>query len=179
MGTNTVIGIIIALVSVAGGYFVFMAANDAAVGDAMVGAESSQKNTSEAMMDDEVEEHDGAMAEGDEVMTTDEKMMDGEPGTYEVYDPAKLARADEGTVVLFFHATWCPTCRAFKSDVSNNLADIPAGLTILEVNYDTETALKQKYGITYQHTYVEVDSEGNARSKWSGSPTLEAFLREV
>lgn len=179
MGTNTVIGIIIALVFVAGGYFVFMAQGTPSNDDARTNDEVSSLKTSDAMMDDEVEEHDGTMAEGDEVMATDEKMMDGEPGTYETYDPAKLARADEGTVVLFFHATWCPTCRAFKSDVSNNLKEIPAGLTILEVNYDTETALKQKYGITYQHTYVEVDSEGKALNKWSGSPTLEAFLREV
>jgi hypothetical protein len=47
------------------------------------------------------------------------------------------------------------------------------------VNYDNSTALKQKYAVTYQHTFVQVDKDGNLIKKWSGSPTLTALVAEV
>ena len=34
-----------------------------------------------------------------------------------------------------------------------------------KVNYDTETSLKSRYGVTYQHTFVLIDGEGNAIQK--------------
>lgn len=181
METSKIIGIIVALVFVAGGYYVFVAQDDAAMTDDSVAMIKEQEKR---ISDEELRVNGDALVEADDAMEADDMMddkdmMSDEPGSYEAYDPAKIVRANEGRVVLFFHASWCPTCRAFKNDVSNNLENIPDGMTILEVNYDTETALKQKYGITYQHTYVEVDADGNALNTWSGSPTLEAFLREV
>jgi thioredoxin 1 len=98
-------------------------------------------------------------------------------GTYEAYAPEKLANAKDGKVVLFFHATWCPTCKA--ADTNLKASTIPAGLTILKTDYDTETALKQKYGITYQHVFVQVDAQGNLLKKWSGSTTLAAIQAEL
>ena len=47
------------------------------------------------------------------------------------------------------------------------------------MDYDNSTSLKQKYGVTYQHTLVQVDSKGAQIAKWSGSPTLSALLKEV
>jgi thiol-disulfide isomerase/thioredoxin len=82
-------------------------------------------------------------------------------------------------VVLFFRAGWCPTCRAVDSDIKANLSKIPSSLAILDVNYDNSSALKQKYGVTYQHTFVQVDKDGNLIKKWSGSPTLAALVAEV
>ncbi|MCI0619547.1 thioredoxin family protein [Candidatus Wolfebacteria bacterium] len=100
-------------------------------------------------------------------------------GSYEPYTSEKLALANEGAVVLFFRASWCPTCRALDSDIRANLGEIPEGVTILDVNYDTETALKQKYGVTYQHTLVQVGADGTMIAKWTGSPTLEALVVQV
>ena len=100
-------------------------------------------------------------------------------GVYEPYVPEKIAGAKEGRVVLFFRASWCPTCRALDADTRSKLSSIPTDVTILDVNYDTETALKQKYGVTYQHTFVHVDASGNQIAKWSGSPTLAALLGNV
>jgi hypothetical protein len=34
---------------------------------------------------------------------------------------------------------------------------IPDNINLLKVDYDTYTDLKEKYSITMQHTYVEVD----------------------
>ena len=100
-------------------------------------------------------------------------------GSYETYAPEKLALANDGKVVLFFRASWCPTCRALDANIRANLGAIPAGVTILDVDYDNSTAMKQKYGVTYQHTLVQVDAAGNQISKWTGSPTLVALLGQV
>jgi thiol-disulfide isomerase/thioredoxin len=89
---------------------------------------------------------------------------------------AKLLKHD---VVLFFKASWCPSCRAIDADIKANLSKIPVSLVILDVNYDNSSELKQKYGVTSQHTFVQVDKNGNLLKKWGGSPTLSALVAEV
>ena len=100
-------------------------------------------------------------------------------GSYEAYSPEKLSLAVSQDVVLFFRAPWCPTCRALDADIRANINNIPAGVVILDVNYDDSTALKQKYGVTYQHTLVQVDAQGNQIAKWSSSPTLASLLINI
>lgn len=102
-----------------------------------------------------------------------------EVGGYTAYAPEKLTFAKEGKVVLFFRAGWCPTCRAVDADIRAHLSDIPKNVLILDVNYDTEKELKQKYGVTYQHTFVEVDALGNQIAKWQGSTTLQEVLSSM
>jgi thioredoxin 1 len=75
--------------------------------------------------------------------------------------------------VLFFAASWCPTCRAADKDFNANLDKIPGDVVILKTDYDTQTALKTKYGITRQHTFVYVNAKGEALKKWSGGATAE------
>ena len=129
---------------------------------------------------------DGTITKAGEMMKKDEtSMMDKgdtmmKAGSYEAYEPEKVALASAThDVVLFFRASWCPTCRAVDSDIKANLGKIPSSLTILDVNYDNSASLKQKYGVTYQHTFVQVDKDGNLIKKWSGSPTLSALVTEV
>lgn len=100
-------------------------------------------------------------------------------GTFEDYDESKLINAETGKVVIFFNASWCPSCRALKSDIEANLSNIPAGTTILSADYDTYTDLKKKYGVTTQHTLVQVDSNGDQIAKWSGGSTLETVLNKI
>jgi len=100
-------------------------------------------------------------------------------GSYEAYDSSKLAYANDGHVILFFNASWCPTCRALDKDIKQNISNIPSGVTILNVNYDNSTDLKKKYGVTYQHTLVEVDSQGNMIKKWQGSRSLNSLIIEI
>ena len=100
-------------------------------------------------------------------------------GSYEAYDPSKLAYAKDGDVILFFNASWCPTCRALDKDIKQNISSIPSGVTILNVNYDNSTDLKKKYGVTYQHTLVQVDANGNMIAKWTGSRDLDALLPNI
>lgn len=100
-------------------------------------------------------------------------------GSYESYAPEKLAYTETGNAVLFFQASWCPTCRALDKDIKENLSNIPADLKILTVDYDNSQELKQKYGVTTQHTLVQVDKDGNMISKWSGSPTLLSLVAQI
>ena len=140
---------------------------------------SNQKSENDAMLKD-----DAAMMEKDKstMMEKDSAGADAmmKAGSYEAYAPEKVALASAThDVVLFFRASWCPTCRAIDADIKSNLSKIPSTLAILDVNYDDSAALKQKYGVTYQHTFVQVDKDGNLIKKWSGSPTLTALLAEV
>lgn len=89
-------------------------------------------------------------------------------GNYQKYSKEKLAEAEDKTVVLFFKATWCPSCLALDRNIKENLSSIPDDLLILEVPYDKasgatdeELQLGEKNGVEYQHTLMVVDSEGN------------------
>lgn len=123
-----------------------------------------------------MEEESGAPATAD--TTAEPAVMPMASGSFETYSAEKVATA-AGDVVIFFHATWCPSCRALVSNIEENIATIPAGTTILKADYDTETELKKKYGVTTQHTLVQVDSNGNLIKKWSGGSKLENLLLEI
>ena len=100
-------------------------------------------------------------------------------GSFVDYDTAQVASAAEnGTALLFFHAKWCPTCRAAEKDINSRLGEIPEGLTIFKTDYDTQTELKKKYGVTYQHTFVQVDAEGNMIKSWNGG-NLDEIIQQV
>ena len=122
---------------------------------------------------------DGTITKAGEMMKKEPQTM-MKAGSYEAYSPEKIAMASSThNVVLFFHASWCPTCRALDADIKSHLNDIPANLTVLDVDYDTSASLKQKYGVTVQHTLVEVDAKGNLIKKWLGSPTLAVLVSEI
>jgi len=103
----------------------------------------------------------------------------GQAGRYESYDESKLSLAATGNVVLFFKADWCSTCRALDADIRRNLTSIPSDVTILRLNYDKELTLRRKYGVTTQHTLVQVDSAGTMLGKWVGSMTLAEVIKRV
>jgi len=82
---------------------------------------------------------------------------------YTDYSTKKVANAN-WKIVLFFHADWCPTCRATEKDILSK--DIPSDLTILKTNFDTESELKKKYWVVAQTTFVQIDNKGNLIKKW-------------
>ena len=92
---------------------------------------------------------------------------------YVQYSQDTYTAAAETKRVLFFHASWCPTCKVAREDFTSNMSLIPEGVTVLQVDYDTEKDLKEKYGITYQHTFVQVDAQGSEVTKWNGGGTKE------
>ncbi len=176
---NKQIGIIvgvIVLVVIIGGVYISKNSKD----DAMVSNEQMEQKVMEdkKIAEEKVMMEKKAMEEKEAVMDKGDTMM--KVGSYEVYTSEKVALAStDHDVVLFFRASWCPSCRAVDADIKTNLSKIPQNLTILDVNYDNSALLKQKYGVTYQHTFVQVDKDGNLIKKWSGSPTLASLVSQL
>lgn len=81
------------------------------------------------------------------------------------------------TVVYFFHAEWCPSCRATESALAES--GVPDGLTVVKVDFDSATELRQRYGVTQQHTFVQVDDGGAEVATWTGSADGAAILAET
>lgn len=135
--------------------------------------ENSSEVASEInVQDSDISDDSDNMVDSD----SDEDVVMG-VGTYEDYSPEKVV-ANNGAI-LFFHASWCPTCQALDSNLKNSLEKIPEGVAILKVSYDKETELKKKYEVTYQHVLVQVDAEGNLIQKWSGDITLDQILNRI
>src|SRR3989344_5201513 len=92
---------------------------------------------------------------------------------YLPYSPEAVAAASDKQKLLFFHANWCPICRATEEEILENILPLPKDLIIFKTDYDSEKELKQKYGITYQHTFVLIDNRGNELIKWNGGGVEE------
>ena len=82
-------------------------------------------------------------------------------------------------VVLFFNANWCSTCKIARDNIESNLNSIPSNLTIVVVDFDKETDLRKKYGVTIQHSFVQIDENGNELAKWSGSVTAKEIAEKT
>lgn len=65
------------------------------------------------------------------------------------------ALAQGKPVVIWFHASWCPTCRA-QQPVVDRLAASPEmkGVTVLVADFDKETALEKALHVVQQSTFV-------------------------
>ncbi|GAA2030996.1 hypothetical protein GCM10009819_13520 [Agromyces tropicus] len=118
-------------------------------------------------------------ASTDDDATTDDADADAAAapaeGAYVDYQDG-IIEATPGDKVLFFHATWCPNCRALDEQLRAEGA--PDGLTVFKVDYDSRTDLRQKYGVTMQTTVVFVDDAGEklASSVLYQDPSIEALL---
>jgi len=106
--------------------------------------------------------------------TGTEAMPENGAGKYVDYSPETITQAKSagGKTVLFFHAKWCLFCRAAEADILANKNKIPEDVTILKVDYDSAKDLRQKFGITTQHTFVQIDKDGRELGKWVGGDTL-------
>lgn len=116
------------------------------------------------------------------VKTDDSAVTNSNKNWYVDYSEEALSFAiEEGKrPVLFFHANWCPQCIAAAKDLNANVDQIPEDVTILKADYDTEIALKQKYRIVYQDTFVQLDSDMQEVSKWnSGGEGIKTLLENL
>ncbi|GAA1507207.1 thiol-disulfide isomerase/thioredoxin [Agromyces terreus] len=107
-----------------------------------------------------------APAESEEPTTpADDAAADDAPaeaeGAYVDYTEGVIEQT-AGPKVLFFHADWCPNCRELDAELRADGA--PDGLTVIKVDYDSSTDLRQQYGVTMQTTVVYVDDDGEALS---------------
>lgn len=91
-----------------------------------------------------------------------------EAGAIQAYSPTVYAEAlaDGKTVIIDFHASWCPTCAAnapgiraaFESTANPNVVGFIA-------DYDIETALENQFGVSSQSTLVKVRGSDPSSAK--------------
>jgi thioredoxin 1 len=98
---------------------------------------------------------------------------------YVDYSKNALDNSSNNRRVLFFYASWCPTCKSADKSFTENISSIPDNVTLIRVHYNDPEAnqdekdLAKKYAITYQHTFVQIDSSGAEVAKWNGGQIEE------
>jgi len=144
------------------------------------------KSDSKTLMDESM------TSKVEESMESTEEMMEGDKMTNDImaksryveYDKLNFDSASNNRRVLFFYASWCPTCKPADASFTKNVTKIPEDVTLIRVNYnDTDTDqeekdLAKKYGITYQHTFVQINSDGMEIAKWNGGQ-LDELLSNI
>ena len=121
-------------------------------------------------------DYDNSMMTEEEIISGDNMSDEStvmEESRYIENSPEKFAQASNKKRVYFFHASWCPTCKVANEEFSANPNGIPEDIVLFKTDYDTETELKRKFGITYQHTFVFVDENGKEIKKWNGGGLAE------
>ena len=143
--------------------------------------DDSQSDAQEEMSD----EQDTMESQDDDMMSEDEAGVEVEAevqqevkvgNEYVVYSQEVMADT-QNPKILFFHATWCPTCKAANTafeSVENTI-----GLDVVKVDYDEYSDLKTQYGVVSQHTFVLVDGNGNMLKRWYGSKNYDEILEEL
>lgn len=130
------------------------------------------------------QEYPAMMQKNPSVDSGQDKMMADEQSStrYVPYSKAVYDDSADKRRVLYFYASWCPTCRPADADFIQNSSKVPQDMIVIRVNYndpDTdqeEKDLAKKYGIAYQHTFVQVDSAGKEVTKWNGGQTQELLV---
>ena len=99
------------------------------------------------------------------------------------YTPAALAAAQKAgePLVLHFHASWCPTCRAQDKVFDALKADPSLKVTLMAVDYDQEKAFEKQMKVTAQSTLVVLHgATERSRSTGETDPArLKAILQSA
>ncbi len=77
------------------------------------------------------------------------------------------ARTLSDVKLLYFHATWCSSCKSFEA--AKVLERLDPALVVEPVDVDVNEALLTRYGVTHTPTLVLVDREGFPL----GKPTID------
>lgn len=120
----------------------------------------------------------------DQLEQTDTSMVRNEVKGYVPFSPEVFNSSINTRRVLFFYANWCPICLPADTSFSENADKIPADVTIIRVNYndsDTDQAekdLAKQYEVAYQHTFVQIDENGQELAMWNGGQ-IEELLANI
>ncbi len=193
MNNKLIITVIVVLVLVAGGLFVAnqnSKQTDLAKAPQEYGALMQKEPV--AKEKEESEEGEGAETpeqkaiekkEGEALLANEgNKAIKSNSPRYVEYSKAALDESSDKRRVLYFYATWCPTCKVANEDFTKNPGKIPEDVVVIRTNYNDpntdqeEKDLAKKYGITYQHTFVQIDSQGKEVTKWNGGQTNELLV---
>lgn len=79
-------------------------------------------------------------------------------GSYDLYREGVVGQGEK--VVLFFHAAWCPYCIQNDARLEKFYAEAEVPLSTYRIDFDTADALKQKYSVGKQDTFLLLDESG-------------------
>jgi thioredoxin 1 len=79
------------------------------------------------------------------------QMNDFKPYTPEA---VKSAMTEGKTTLLFFHAPWCPVCKAQEPKVKAHLNGAHKNVVAFKVDYDSNTALRKELKVDKQSTLI-------------------------
>ena len=170
-----IVAVIVGLFLVGGGVFAYSNnQNDKKEQEKMA---MEKKTEDEAMMkkDEDATLDNEKMTKNIDAMTKDDAMSkQGSYVTLDDYnkDPSKYADSKK---VYFFHASWWPICQGIDKEINADMSKIPAGVTMIKTDFDNSTDLRQKYGVTTQYTFVQVDSNGSETAQWSATSLEKAI----
>lgn len=171
--TTLTIGIVVGLVVISGAIMAFAASQN----NKPAGSAAQSRSENSAMM----KQDEGTSMMRDEAaaasMSAEDNARMSQHGDYISLDaynkePAQYAQSKR---VYFFHAAWCPICRGIDSELQSEMSKIPAGVTIIKTDFDSATDLRQKYGVTTQYSFVQVDGDGNETAQWSANSAAKAL----
>lgn len=133
--------------------------------------ESMEEEASEEVMEDQSEEP-AQEAVSEEVS---EEPVTLSSASYVAYTEGAEATMAGKQKAIFFHAKWCSTCRALDGEINSRLSELPGDTVVFKADFDSDTTLRQKYGVQLQHTVVFVDDSGNETSRLTGA-NFEALM---
>ncbi len=136
--------------------------------------QNDKKEAEKMAMEKQAMEKDAMTKDGDTMKKEGAMSTHGSYVTLADYnaDPSKY---DDSKKVYFFHASWCPICQGIEKEINADMSKIPAGVTFIKTDFDSSTDLRQKYGVTTQYTFVQVDSNGNETAQWSATSLDKAI----
>lgn len=159
-----------------------------AVGGGVFAYTNSQNDKKEAdkmaMEKAAMDKKDDAMMKGEDAIAKEDSMMKDEAmsshGSYVTLADYKkdMSKYADSKKVYFFHASWCPICQGIEKEINADMSKLPKGVTFIKTDFDSETDLRKKYGVTTQYTFVQVDNDGNEVMQWSAT-SLDAAVAGV
>ena len=161
---KSIVGIILAVLVIGGGATAIIATSSSPDDE---NSEIAQTETTDVM----------EKKDGDATEKTEDDVMMKKSETYVTLSDFNTNKTsyDEQKKVYFFHASWCPICKSIDEDISSDPTQIPSNTTFIKTDFDTSTELRQKYGVTSQYTFVQVDTEGNEVDQWSATSLDKAI----
>lgn len=157
----------------------------AAIGGFAIYTISSGRNTTQQPQTQTSENNAaGTIEEGANQMVDASDNPVGGSEKYVTISDNTLQAAQGKKRVLYFYANWCPTCKVANEEFTNEIQRIPDDIVVIRTNYnDSDTDQEEKdlakqYNITYQHTFVQVDENGNEVKKWNGGG-IEELVKNI
>ena len=117
-----------AIIIIAGAIF-FMQNSNQKVSDSQ---EKSMATEETMTADTKKTTTENSMMDKDQSKSEDQTSIMAKPGAYKDYSESAVKSEQEAgqKVVLFFHAPWCPFCKAANTAVVNNISQMPADVTV-------------------------------------------------